>query len=243
MDSCRINHLLLYDYHYNNFPISTVTDTITFCGKLACSHAYHYVQMADPLSVQLLAFNCASRTLANQKLARGLNRSSTDFSAFVRNYFEPYLSANVWTQLMDDIGCGVESVEQLIPNLRLNLKWLRRLGVKLSPEKCVFGSGKVSFLENVITKEGLPEKNKIEKFLKTLELPKSVKHVKWLIGFRQFFRSFIPNVEEHLIPFYKLLRKNVSFEITDEIKNDFEILRGKHETTTTQKLRLAKPGL
>ena len=168
--------------------------------------------MADPLSVQLLAFNCASGTLANQKLARGLNRSSTGISAFVRNYFEPYLSANVWTQLMDDFGCGVESVEQLIPNLRLILKWLRRLGVKLSPEKCVFGSGKVSFLENVITKEGLqPEKNKIEKFWKTLELAKSVKHVKWLIGFRQFFRSFIPNVEEHLIRFYEFLRKNVSF--------------------------------
>ena len=145
---------------------------------------------------------------------------------------------------MDDIGCGVESVEQLIPNLRLILKWLRRLGVKLSPENCVFGSGKVSFLENVITKEGLqPEKSKIEKFLKTHELAKSVKHVKWLIGFRQFFRSFIPNVEEHLIRFYEFLRKNVSFEMTDEIKNDFEILRGKHETTTTQRLRLAKPGL
>ena len=51
---------------------------------------------------------------------------------------------------MNDIGCGVESVEQLIPSLRLILKCLRRLGLKLPPEECVFRSEKVNFLENVI---------------------------------------------------------------------------------------------
>ena len=130
-----------------------------------------------------------------------------------------------------------------IPNLRLIFKCLRRSGLKLSPEKCVFGSEKLSFLGNVISKEGLrPEKDKIEKFLRNLEIPKSVKQVKRLIGFLQFFRSFIPNLNEHLIPFYKLLRKNVSFEITDEIENAFKVLREKLQTTT-QTLRLAKPGL
>ena len=250
VDLRRINHLLLHDYHNNNFPISTMADTTAhFAGKsifckLDCSQAYHCVQMADPLSVQLLAFNFASRTMAYQRLARGLNRSVTGFSAFVRNYLEPCLSANICTQFMDDIGCGAESVEQLIPNLRLIFKHLRRSGLKLSPEKCAFGSEKVSFLGNVITKEVLrPEKDKIEKFLRNLEIPKSVKQVKRLIGFLQFFRSFIPNLNEPLIPFYKLLRKNVSFEITDEIENAFKVLREKLQTTTTQTLRLAKPGL
>ena len=67
---------------------------------------------------------------------------------------------------MDDIGCGVESIEQLIPTLRLIFKCLLRSGLKLSPEKCVFGSEKLVFLE-LSTKEGLqPEKVKIEKFEK-----------------------------------------------------------------------------
>ena len=250
VDLRRINHLLLHDYHNNNFPISTMADTTAhFAGKklfckLDCSQAYHCVQMADPLSVQLLAFNFASRTLAYQRLARGLNRSVTGFSAFVRNYLEPCLSANVCTQFMDDIGCGVESPEQLLPYLRQIFQCLRRSGLKLSPEKCVFGSEQVSFLGNVITKEGLkPEKEKIEKFLKTLEIPKSVKQVKRLIGFLQFFRNFIPNLNEHLIPFYKLLRKNVAFEVTEEILDSFETLKEKLKTTATQTLRLAKPGL
>ena len=107
VDLRRINHLLLHEYHNNNFPISTMTDTTAhFAGKsifckIDCSQAYHCVQMADPLSVQLLAFNFASRTMAYQRLARGLNKSVTGFSAFVRIYLEPCLSANICTQFMD----------------------------------------------------------------------------------------------------------------------------------------------
>ena len=165
VDLRRINHLPLHDYHNNNFPISTMADTTAhFAGKslfckLDCSQAYHCVQMADPLSVQLLAFNFASRTMAYQRLARGLNRAVTGFSAFVRNYLEPCLSANICTQFVDDIGCGVDSAEQLLPYLRQIFQCLRRSGPKLSPEKCIFGSEQVSFLGNVITKEGLkPER-------------------------------------------------------------------------------------
>ena len=125
VDLRRINHLLLQDYHNNNFPISTMADTTAhFAGKsifckLDCSQAYHCVIMADSLSVQLLAFKFAFRTMAYQRLARGLIRSVTGFSAFLKNYLEPCLSANVCTQFMDDIECGAESGEQLIPNLRL----------------------------------------------------------------------------------------------------------------------------
>ena len=100
VDLRRINHLLLHDYHNNNFPISTMADTTThFAGKFSfCkfdfSQAYDCVQMADPLSVQLLAFIFASRTVPYQRLAKGLKRAVTGFGAFVRN-LEPCLSANM----------------------------------------------------------------------------------------------------------------------------------------------------
>ena len=64
-----------------------------------------------------------------------------------------------------------------------------------------------------------------------------------LIGFLHFFRSFILNLNEHLILLYKLLRKNVSFEITDEVKDAFGSLKEQLFLTTTQTLRLTKPGL
>ena len=70
IDLRRVNHLLRHDYIISKFPISNMTDATNhvagkplFC-KPDCSQAYHCVQMADDLSVQLLAFNFASRTFA-----------------------------------------------------------------------------------------------------------------------------------------------------------------------------------
>ena len=76
IDRRRINHSLKNDYINSNFPISNMNDASNhFAGKslftkLDCSQAYQCVQMADDLSVQLLAFNFGSRTYAYKCLAQ-----------------------------------------------------------------------------------------------------------------------------------------------------------------------------
>ena len=97
IDLRRVNHLRRNDCSDNNFPISNMTDAVhhfagkTLFTKLTCSQAYHCVQMANPLSVQLLSFNFASRTYAYARLAQGLNKSVTGFSSFVRSYLDSCL--------------------------------------------------------------------------------------------------------------------------------------------------------
>ena len=61
----KINTLIAYDYTNNNHPVSTLWEAgkSLFC-KLDCSQAYHCLQMADQRSVEMLAFNFASRTFA-----------------------------------------------------------------------------------------------------------------------------------------------------------------------------------
>ena len=106
-----------------------------FC-KLDCSQAYHCVQMADDLSVQLLAFNSASRTFAYNCLAQGLNKSVTGFSSFVKHYLDPCLAADVCKQFMDDIAAGVNNFDEMIPALRKIFDCLRESGLKFSAHKC-----------------------------------------------------------------------------------------------------------
>ena len=97
IDLRRINHSIKTDYVNSNFPISNMTDASNhFAGKslftkLDCSQAYHCVQMADDLSVQLLAFNFGSRTYAYKCPAQGLSKSVTGFSSFIRHYLDPCL--------------------------------------------------------------------------------------------------------------------------------------------------------
>ena len=103
-------------------------------SKLDCSRAYHYVQMADPLSVQLLVFIFASRTMAYQRLARGLKRTVTKLRAFIRNYLKLSLSSIIYTKVIFDFGCGVQATEQLLQYLKQAFQFLRRSQLKLSPE-------------------------------------------------------------------------------------------------------------
>ena len=79
VDLRKINNLITEDYINNNHPVSTLSDAAQhmagkklFC-KLDCSQAYHCFQMADYQSIQMLAFNFASRTFAYRRLAQGLS--------------------------------------------------------------------------------------------------------------------------------------------------------------------------
>ena len=70
VDLRRINQLIRQDYDNHNFPIATLEDVSAhlagkkFFAKLDYSQANHVLQMADPLSVQLLSFKFLSRTFA-----------------------------------------------------------------------------------------------------------------------------------------------------------------------------------
>ena len=187
--------------------------------KLDCSQAYHCVQMADDFSVQLLSINFASRTYAYKCLAQGLSKSVTGFSAFIRHCLDHCLTANVSNQYMDDIGGGAENFTELLRNPKQIIDCVRRSGLKLSPKKCIFGTTKIKFLGNLLTPAGIqPESKKIDKILSKMKMPQTVKQVKRLIGFVQFFRNHIPKLNEILIPFYELLQKSAFFQQVIVIK-------------------------
>ena len=200
--------------------------------------------MADDLSVQLLAFNFASRRFAYNCLARGLNKSVTGFSLFFKHYLDPCLAANVCTQFMDDIATGVNNFDEMIPALRKNFDCLRESDLKLSAHKFEFGTTKVDFLSNTITPKGIsPESATIENSLGLIRMPSTVKHEKRLIGFVQFFRNFFPNLGHKVLPFYKLLRKENVLAITNDHHESFNTLKADLTRASGSTLRLAKPGL
>ena len=180
IDLRRINHSLKNDYINSNFSI-----------KLDCSQAYHCVQMADDLSVQLLAFNFGLRTYAYKCLAQGLSKSVMGFGSFIRHYLDPCLAADLSTHFMDDIGSAVNNFDELIPTLSKIFECVRKSGLKLSPSKC-------EILGNIILSARIsPEQEKILTFLKKIKMPQTVKQVKRLIGFVQFFRNYMPSLGEN----------------------------------------------
>ena len=122
--------------------------------------------MADERSVQLLAFNFASRTFAYVCSAQGMNESVTGFSSFVKHYLDPCLVANVCMHFMNDIAAAVSNFDEMIPALRKIFHCLRESALKVSAHKCKFGTTKIDYLGSTITPKGIsPRSAKLEKVL------------------------------------------------------------------------------
>ena len=144
--------------------------------------------MADQQSIELLAFNFASRTFANQRLAQGLSHSLSAFSSFIREYLDPVIKADQCGQYVDNMGIAANTPERLIKNLRAVFQCLRKVGFKLSMAKCHFEVQEVDFLGRTITTKGVaPQKQNITKFLEKVKFLRSKKAPQRYIGFLNYY--------------------------------------------------------
>ena len=138
VDLRKINSLIADDYTNNNHPVSTLSDATQhlagkslFC-KLDCSQVYHCLQMADQRSVEMLAFNFASRTFAYKGFAQALSRSLSAFSSFQREYLDPVVKADQCAQYVDDIGIEANNATDLTRNIRAVFKCIHQARLKLT---------------------------------------------------------------------------------------------------------------
>ena len=228
VDLRKINNLISDDYINNNHPVSTLTDAAQhmagkrlFC-KLDCSQAYHCLQMADQRSIEMLAFNFASRTFAHRRLAQGSSRALSAFPSFMREYLDKVIKADQCAQYVDDIGIAANSVTQLISNLRATFECIRTASLKLTMHKCHFGAKEIDFLGRTITPEEVrPQRPRVQNFLDKTKFPKSKKALQRYLGFLNYYRNYIPRLSEKLAPFFKLLKNDAKVMVTPELLEQF----------------------
>ena len=102
---------------------------------------------------------------------------------------------------------------------------------------------KYDFLGHEISAAGIsPNKPKVEKFLASVRMAKTMKQVRRLIGFMQYFQKFIPNLALKLHPFFKLLRKESEFNITNNHHESLATLKKDLIKACSMSLKLAQPG-
>ena len=229
LDLRKINTLIADDNTNNNHPVSTLSDAAQhlagkslFC-KLDCSQAYHCLQMADQRSVEMLAFNFASRAFAYRRIAKGLSRSVSAFSRSMREYLDPVVEADQCAQYVDYIGIAANNATDLTRNIQAVFKCIRNARLKLTIEKCHFGVRQVEFLGRTISSEGvLPQSHKIQNFLNKLRFPKTKKALQRYLGFVNYYKNYFPRMAEKLNRFYKLLKAEVPINITSKLKETFD---------------------
>ena len=229
VDLRNINNLISDEYINNNHPVSTLTDAAQhmagkklFC-KLDCSQGYHCLQMADQRSIEMLAFNFASRTFAFRRLAQGLSRALSAFSSFMRENLDRVIKADQCAQYVDNFGIAANDAVHLIKNLRATFECIREAGLKLTMHKCHFGATEIDFLGRTITTEGVKAQKErlITNFLEKTKIPISKKALQRYLGFLKYYRNYIPRRSEKLVPFFQLLKKDENVLMTTQLVEHF----------------------
>ena len=125
------------------------------------------------------------------------------------------------------MGVIVKSKEEIdhAAHLKRVFVQTRKYNMRLNPEKCTFGVQAGKFLGFYLTERGI-EANP-DKFRAFTELltPKTKKCIQTLNVMLILLSRFVAKSDQHALPFFKFLRKETTFEGTDECETALKLLK------------------
>jgi hypothetical protein len=125
----------------------------------------------------------------------------------------------------DDIVVKTRKADDLINDLRVAFDCLRANGVKLNPEKCVFGVPRGMLLGYIISQSGIEPNPEKVTALERMGPIRDLKGVQKVLGCLAALIRFISPLGEKEMPLYRLLKKHERFSWTVEAQEALDKLK------------------
>ena len=155
----------------------------------------------------------------------GMCNSPATFQSMMDSIFIEEIEEGVTIVYMDDILIYATTPELLRKHTKWVLQKLRDHDLFLKAQKCEFNKEKVEYL-GLMIEEGKVSTDPVKvKGFADWPIPQSVKNVQLFLGFRNFYRKFIPKFSTLAAPLNNLLKKDTVFEWTPEAQQAFEELK------------------
>jgi len=142
----------------------------------------------------------------------------------MNNVFSDLLDVCIVVYL-DDILIYSDDITQHRSHIKEVLKRLRKAGLYAKVEKCEFYSDSIEYLGYVLSPSGLTMSDAKVKTIQKWPEPKKVKDIQSFLGFANFYRRFIFNYSDIVIPLTHLTRKNTLWNFDDNCKIAFNTLK------------------
>jgi hypothetical protein len=117
---------------------------------------------------------------------------------------------------VDDIVVKTRKASDLLSDLEMTFRCLKAKGVKLNPEKCVFGVPRGMLLGFIVSERGIEANPKKIVAITNMGPIKDLKGVQRVMGCLAALSRFISRLGERGLPLYLLLRKTERFTWTPE---------------------------
>jgi hypothetical protein len=154
----------------------------------------------------------------------GLRNAGVTYQRCMLHVFGDHIGRTV-EAYVDDIVMKTRKADDLVSDLHVAFNCLRANGVKLNPEKCVFGVPRGMLLGYIVSQRGI-EPN-LEKFtaLERMGPIRDLKGVQKVLGHLAALSRFISWLSEKGLPLYRLLKKHKRFSWTVEAQEALDKLK------------------
>jgi hypothetical protein len=125
----------------------------------------------------------------------------------------------------DDIVVKTRKADDLISDLRIAFGCLRANGVKLNPEKCVFGVPRGMLLGYIVSQRGIEANFEKVAALERMDPIRDLNGVQKVLGCLAALSRFISRLGEKGLPLYRLLKKHKRFSWTVEAQEALDKLK------------------
>jgi ribonuclease HI len=197
--------------------IDQIVDSTAGCETLSFLNAYsgyHQIKMkeSDQLATSFITrFGMYCYTT----MPFGLRNAVATYQKCMNHVFGEHIGQTV-EAYVDDIVVKTRKASDLLFDLETTFKCLRVKGVKLNPEKCVFGVPRGMLLGFIVSERGIEANPEKIAAITNMGPIKDLKGVQRVMGCLAALSRFISRLGEKGLPLYRLLRKAERFTWTPE---------------------------
>ena len=165
-----------------------------------------YLQMAmEEADIPKMAFRAGSSGLYEfTQMPFGLTNAGASFCSLMEMCIGDQQYVTLLSYL-DDICFFAELANQMLDCIELVFARLKEYHLKIKPKKSYFFQTSATFLEHVLSAQGVsPNPEKVSK-VKDWPVPKTPKEVHSFVGLASYYRQFIPNFTKWAGPLHALI--------------------------------------
>jgi hypothetical protein len=206
--------------------IDQIVDSTAGCETLSFLDAYlgyHQIKMkeSDQLATSFITpFGMYCYTT----MPFGLRNAGAIYQRCMNHVFGEHIGRTV-EAYVDDIIVKTRKASDLLSDLETTFKCLRAKGMKLNPEKCVFGVPRGMLLGFIVSERGIEANPEKIAAITNMGPIKDLKGVQRVMGCLVALSRFISRLGEKGLPLYRLLRKTERFTWTPEAEEALRNLK------------------
>jgi hypothetical protein len=154
----------------------------------------------------------------------GLRNAGATYQRCMQHIFGDHIG---WTveAYVDDIVVKTRKADDLVGDLSIAFGCLRANGVKLNPEKCVFGVLRGMLLGYIVSQRGIEANPEKVATLERMGPIRDLKEVQRVLGCPAALSRFVSRLGEKGLPLYRLLKKHERFSWATEAQEALDKLK------------------